>query len=160
MDVMNGLTVVVKDLPDDLSAISARVINRFIAEDAIKFGGDNDVLVEKMMRYCDLYFTRFLAVCDKYNGDPEAIRKWQLELNNDFNDHAIKYEREYCKVAHLANAPFFMTNWSICYLVDVALIVCNVSDKGYEGLGDDAVTELLYIVNFGASLLEELKSDN
>jgi len=161
MDIYRGITTDEVELPDEISKVCASLLNQYIEEDGIMKDDPEDRRVEKLMRFSELYFVRFLKVSKiQEAGGREAVVKWQSDLNESFFEHSRLYHDLYSQVKHMAEAPYFMTNWSICYLVSTALEAQGVdSEEAYKNLSESERSELEYVLRFGENLLQKFRTE-
>lgn len=161
MSIYDGIELdYTKELDDFLAETSADVIRQYVLEDGIKKNDPNDHRVEMMMRFSERYFLAFQAVIELKESKGEgAVGSWQAERHEDFVQHATIYQDLYKQVAHLIEPPFFITNWSMCYLVDTALKSVNInSEKDYLEMDEETKSKLEYSLRFGDNLLQTFQS--
>jgi hypothetical protein len=146
-----------QDLPDDITSICAKVLNQYILEDGLVQNDPEEHRLERIMRFSEQYFRRYLRVVELQQTQGRgAIIAWQTAQNENFLRHAEIYQSLYKPVAHMAEKPYFMTNWSICFLVDTGLNVCGVeSQDAFLSLSSEQTEMLEYVIRFGENLLQE-----
>lgn len=158
IDVQAGLLAMdAQDLPDDITDICAKVLRQYIMEDGLVQNDPEERRLELVMRFSEQYFRRYLRVVQMHQAQGrEKIVAWQTAQNDAFVRHAQVYQQLYRPVAHMAEKPYFMTNWSICFLIDTGLDVCGVdSPEAYESLSSEQMELLEYVIRFGENLLQE-----
>jgi hypothetical protein len=161
MSIYNGLSIdYTKELDDFLAEVSADVIRQYVLEDGIEKNDPNDRRVEMMMRFSERFFLAFQSVIALNEAEgASGIRVWQESQHEEFTVHASSYQASYQQVAHLAEPPFFVTNWAMCYLVDTALYSHSISSaKQYSELTPDLKEKLEYTLRFGDNLLQSFQS--
>jgi DNA polymerase III alpha subunit len=161
MNIYNGLSIdYAKELDDFLAEVSADVIRQYVLEDGIEKNDPNDNRVEMMMRFSERFFLAFQSVVELNEAKgASAIVTWQEHQHEAFAAHASDYQSSYQQVSHLAEPPFFVTNWAMCYLVDTALHAHSISTvKQYSELTPDLKKKLEYTLRFGDNLLQSFQS--
>ena len=148
------------DLPDDITEVCASVLNQYIAEDGYIKNDKEDHRLEKLMRFSEIFFRQFLNVTELHQQrGPDGVRQWQSQQNAVFTEHAIAYAPLYAQVQHMASAPHFMTNWAICFMVDITLEVSEVySPEEYASLSKDKKEQVDYLLRYAENLLQSFYS--
>lgn len=146
-----------QDLPDEIASICANVLKQYIMEDGLVQNDPEERRLELLMRFSEQYFRRYLRVVELNQAKGrDAIVAWQTAQNASFLEHAETYQSLYKPVAHMADKPYFMTNWSICFLVDTGLDVCGVETAdAFLSLPSEQLEMLEYVIRFGENLLQE-----
>jgi hypothetical protein len=161
MSVYGELTIKTdRELDEDLIAVTAGVLQQYILEDGLDQEDKSDKRLEILMRCAERFLRRYVDVVDMHQDDSAQFDRWQTKQIPEFNNHASTYNRIYQPLAHMTEAPYFMTAWSICFLVDSALLEHKVENKKhYDVLSKEEVFALDYTIRFCENLLQRLHSE-
>jgi len=116
---------------------------------------DGDKMVERMMKFGEKYFLAFQAITDlkNKNGD-DYLRKWMSDNEESFLTHNESFLPLYAQVIKLRDPPYFMTIWSMSFLVDLALESFSVrTPEQYKALSKSELSEIDVLVKFGEDCL-------
>jgi len=148
------------EIDQSIIECAARVIQQYAMEDRLLDSSDSDKKLEHLMRATERYLKRYMDVCEAHYNNPSWVANWQHEQSAIFNNHASDYEELYRSVSHMQEAPYFMSQWSICFLIDAAL-----NEHGFTSLDDYlkadrvALSELNYTIRFCENLLQVIHSE-
>ncbi len=155
LNVFGNLPRVGEEIPDDLTQLAADVLRQYILEDNLK-KDDTDEMLERLMRFSEEYLRRFMDVIHlNESGVKDAVSIWQGKQNDVFADHAKAYQPLYAQIGHMIEAPYFMTNWSVCFMVDSCLKVCEISKvEDYASASKEKLDQINYVLRFGENFLQ------
>jgi hypothetical protein len=145
------------DIDQELIEITGSVLQQYILEDGLSHEDKNDVRLERLMRTAERYLKRYVDVLNMNSADLNWVSSWQTEQNSVFLDHATAYHRLYQPIGHMASSPYFMSAWSICFVVDSALLEHGIENIDmYKKLTIDEFDEIEYTIRFCENLLQKI----
>tara|TARA_Y100000310_G_scaffold92562_1_gene90208 strand:- start:1257 stop:1739 length:483 start_codon:yes stop_codon:yes gene_type:complete len=141
-----------EDITEEDARIAANVITQYIQEDGIE--DKEDIRVERFMRFS----TEFLSIFKQVNlmlskEGSKGVASWQVEQNSAFEKHAKDYQSLYQEIGYMARPPYHLTNWSMCAVVESALIACNLKDSDNVTIENKAIEDVL---GFSQNLLQSM----
>lgn len=149
-----------QDVDQAMIEVTAGVIQQYILEDGLDHEDKSDLRLERLMRTAERYIKRYMDVVNQHVKDQNWVSKWQSDMNGVFNDHASAYQRVYQPVSHMAEAPYFMTPWSVCFLVDSALKEHGIESKSvFDTLNEKENEELDYTIRFCENLIQTFHAE-
>lgn len=144
-----------KDALDEIFVdIIAEEAKRFIEINGMTQEND-DAMVEKMLNYGTNYFMYFQALSNmQEKKGKNFVQLWMDDNVERFLEHNNSYLTLYKMVIELRNAPYFMTMWSVVFLVDLALKeFAVVEPDDYLKLNKEELNELDCLVKFGEDMI-------
>lgn len=110
--------------------IVADAIESFVSQNERLQADRSDEELQKLMdfsaKFCERTYAMGLA--QQKPGGPEWVRNWLNKQNPRFMQHAEAYQELYQKIGHLTEKPYFLSAWSMAFIVDIALEVEGVKD--------------------------------
>ncbi len=110
--------------------IVADAVESFVHHNESVSSDKTDTNLHKIMdfssKFCERTYAMGIAQ-GKPNGE-QWVKEWLVTQNAAFQAHAEAYQELYKQVAHLTEKPYFLSAWSLAFIVDIALEVEGVKD--------------------------------
>lgn len=157
MDIYGEIATYEKrDLNEDDTELTARLLNQYIAEDGIE--DKEDKRIERLMRFAESFFTNLELIKQLYEKKgPAGVADWQESLVPAFEWHAKQYPDFYAEILYMVDSPHNMNKWAFCYLVDSAVKAANPKEP--FNLSEDEKGYVIDILGFGQNLLQMMAAE-
>jgi hypothetical protein len=154
MDLYLDVTRVVdRALTDDVTGVAAHVLEQYLREDELL---EEKGTLESLMKYSECFLMKMMDVFEQAEKDPRWYLGWKKAMSSGLNDHSSRYNVFYQGISHMTAAPYFVTDWSVCYVVESVLETLSLGDKEVDRFTKEELEHVHYMVRFGENLLQEL----
>ncbi|MEG3765109.1 hypothetical protein [Alteromonas sp. 14N.309.X.WAT.G.H12] len=132
-----------------------RIVSDAIESYVLQNSGDqvptNNEHLEKLMAFSAKFCERTYAMGIRNTSPdgPDWVRKWLNTQGPIFVEHANAYQELYQRISHLTEKPYFISSWSMAFIVDIALEVEGVKDPlDYKSLPNKRIEDLNLIIDY------------
>lgn len=144
-----------QDIPEEHIALAANVLNSYIMEDGLSMK-ENEIILQRLFDAAEIFMSNFQKVVYLNSSDHAQFKHWLNTLLPSITLHTQQYQSLYQALSHLAEPPYFASDWSISFAVQSAASQHSLLEStDFATLSDKDRNDILYTTRFIDNLFQE-----